>query len=85
MSVSEGLKIQLERLDKTGAFHINHAQKVELEQLVGQPLNKACNSCSRDFMYKAIKLTQEIKPIIHFKAIPQDEPVKPKRTRKRRS
>lgn len=49
MQLSEEIKQQAERYEKTGAFHLSHPQKVELsnthKELFGGGVNTSCNTC----------------------------------------
>jgi hypothetical protein len=74
MNVSEGLKQQLDNLDKKGYFRLTHVHKLELEKHLGEKMNRSCADCVKSQMFKLIKknkVQEPRTPVIHFIGVKQ--------------
>jgi hypothetical protein len=77
MNVSENLTIKLERLEKHGYCNdLTFQEKLEIERLINEKINRSCSDCTRRAMFKLMKLLKENepKPIIHFVGVVEPKP-----------
>ena len=70
MNVSKDLQAKLDRLEKIQSCNdLTFQNKLEIERLLGEKLNRSCTSCVRTAMFKLIKKQKEQEPrtpVIHF-------------------
>jgi len=75
MNVSKGLQEKLERFEKHQYCNdLTFLEKLEIERLVGEKMNRSCSSCRRTAMFKLIKMIKEQEPrtpVIHFIGVKQ--------------
>jgi hypothetical protein len=75
MNVSKDLQAKLDRLEKIQSCNdLTFQNKLEIERLLGEKLNRSCGSCTRTAMFKLIKKLKEQKPrtpVIHFIGVKQ--------------
>ena len=71
MNVSKGLQTQLDNLEQKGFFRLSYPEKLELELLLNEKINKSCGTCVRDAMQRLIKKNVVKTPVIHFIGIKQ--------------
>lgn len=71
MNVSKELQQQLDNLDTKGFFRLSYPQKIELELLLKEKINKSCGTCVRDAMFKLIRKNKVKIPTIHFIGVKQ--------------
>jgi hypothetical protein len=71
MNVSKGLQTQLDNLEQKGFFRLSYPEKIELELVLKEKINKSCGTCVRDAMQRLIKKNKVKTPVIHFIGVKQ--------------